>query len=102
MYSTAERQATYYPHIDGLRTFAVLSVLFFHVFPEWCSGGFIGVDVFFVISGYLITKGLYKDLERGTYSISNFYVRRIRRIFPAYAGMILFSVIMGWLIYVRC
>ncbi len=99
MYSTAERQATYYPHIDGLRTFAVLSVLFFHVFPEWCSGGFIGVDVFFVISGYLITKGLYKDLERGTYSISNFYVRRIRRIFPAYAGMILFSVIMGWLIY---
>ncbi len=99
MYSTAERQATYYPHIDGLRTFAVLSVLFFHVFPEWCSGGFIGVDVFFVISGYLITKGLYRDLEGGTYSISNFYVRRIRRIFPAYAGMILFSVILGWIIY---
>ena len=92
-------RGTYYPHIDGLRAFAVLSVLIYHAFPSLCPGGFIGVDVFFVISGYLITKGLLLDLEKGTYSIGNFYVRRIRRIFPAYITVIIFSLIVGCILY---
>lgn len=89
----------YYPHIDGLRAFAILSVLLYHAFPTFCSGGFIGVDVFFVISGYLITKGLLNDLQENKYSIGSFYVRRIRRIFPAYMSVILFSLILGCICY---
>lgn len=92
-------RGTYYPHIDGIRAFAVLSVLFYHVFPQWCPGGFIGVDVFFVLSGFLITGGLKRDLEKGEYSVSRFYVRRIRRILPAYAAMVLFSVLLCMLLY---
>lgn len=84
----------YFPHIDGLRAFAVLSVLFFHAFPSWCPGGFIGVDVFFVISGYLITKGLLVDLDNGEYTIGKFYMRRIRRILPAYVAMIVFTLLL--------
>lgn len=92
-------RGTYYPHIDGIRAFAVLSVLLYHVFPQCCTGGFIGVDVFFVLSGFLITGGLKRDLEQGEYSISRFYVRRIRRILPAYAAMVLFSVGLCALLY---
>lgn len=86
-------RGTYYPHIDGLRAFAVLSVLLFHAYPMSCSGGFIGVDVFFVISGYLITKGLLADLDKGEYTIGKFYMRRIRRILPAYVAMIAFTML---------
>lgn len=88
-------RGTYYPHIDGLRAIAVLSVIIYHAFPRLCPGGFMGVDIFFVISGYLITKGLANDLEAGQYSIGRFYVRRIRRILPAYSLMILFSLFLG-------
>lgn len=94
-------RGTYYPHIDGIRAFAVLSVLFYHVLPKSCTGGFIGVDVFFVLSGFLITNGLYKDLQKGEYSIARFYVRRIRRIVPAYSVMLLFTVLIGAMIYGR-
>ncbi|MCQ2364879.1 MAG: acyltransferase [Akkermansia sp.] len=87
-------RGAYYPHIDGLRAFAVLSVLLFHAYPVFCPGGFIGVDVFFVISGYLITKGLLADLDKGEYSIGKFYVRRIRRILPAYVAMIAFTMLL--------
>ena len=72
----------YRPDIDGLRAVAVLSVVFCHAglsFP----GGYVGVDVFFVISGYLITGLILKDLDRGTFSLADFWVRRIRRILPA-------------------
>ena len=89
----------YYPHIDGLRAFAILSVLLYHAFPTLCSGGYMGVDVFFVISGYLITKGLLTDLDKGQYSISAFYVRRIRRILPAYLAVILFSLGIGLVLF---
>lgn len=89
----------YFPHIDGLRAFAVLSVLSFHAFPSWCPGGFIGVDVFFVISGYLITKGLLADLDNGEYTIGKFYMRRIRRILPAYVAMIVFTLLLCLLCY---
>ena len=89
----------YYPHIDGIRAFAILAVLIYHVFPGCCNGGFIGVDLFFVLSGYLITKGLYRDLNEERFSIAQFYVRRIRRILPAYAGAIIFVMAVSMVLY---
>lgn len=73
----------YRPEIDGLRAIAVLSVILFHAGLELFSGGFVGVDVFFVISGYLITKIILADLEQDKFRIVNFYERRARRILPA-------------------
>jgi peptidoglycan/LPS O-acetylase OafA/YrhL len=85
----------YRTDIDGLRAIAVLSVLFYHAglgFP----GGYVGVDVFFVISGYLITALILKDLERESFSMANFWERRIRRIFPALAVMVAVTMAAGW------
>ena len=62
----------YRPDIDGLRAVAVLAVVAFHAFPSWLSGGFIGVDVFFVISGYLISTIIFENLERGEFSFAEF------------------------------
>jgi peptidoglycan/LPS O-acetylase OafA/YrhL len=76
------------PDIEGLRALAVLPVVLFHIGIAGFSGGFIGVDIFFVISGFLITMSLDKDIGRGVYSIATFYVRRIRRIVPAYVVLI--------------
>ena len=73
----------YRPDIDGLRALAVLSVVIYHYFPNVLTGGFVGVDIFFVISGYLITKIIIEDLEKNVFSFTHFYARRIRRIFPA-------------------
>ncbi len=73
----------YRPDIDGLRAVAILLVLLFHAFPSLCPGGFTGVDVFFVISGYLITGIILRDLDRGRFSFLDFYARRFRRIVPA-------------------
>lgn len=73
----------YRPEIDGLRALAVLPVLFFHAGYNLFSGGYVGVDIFFVISGYLITAIIYKDLSAGRFSIAKFYERRARRILPA-------------------
>ncbi|WP_049124578.1 acyltransferase family protein, partial [Burkholderia cenocepacia] len=73
----------YRPDIDGLRAAAVLAVVLFHAFPSALPGGFVGVDVFFVISGYLITGILTADLGTDRLSFLHFYARRIRRIFPA-------------------
>lgn len=78
----------YRPDIDGLRALAVVPVLLFHAGLTVFSGGFVGVDVFFVISGFLITGIIYRDLESGTFSILRFYERRIRRIIPALLAMI--------------
>lgn len=89
-------QLKYRRDIDGLRAVAVLAVVGFHAFPEWFKGGFIGVDVFFVISGYLITSIIFKDLEAGDFSFSDFYSRRIKRIFPALLVVLLTSFIFGW------
>ena len=73
----------YRSEIDGLRAIAVVSVILFHAgFGSW-AGGFVGVDVFFVLSGYLITSIILKDLENGTFSLARFYERRTRRILPA-------------------
>ena len=73
----------YRKDIDGLRALAVLPVIFFHAGFELFSGGFVGVDIFFVISGYLITSIILKDIENNKFSINSFYLRRARRILPA-------------------
>jgi peptidoglycan/LPS O-acetylase OafA/YrhL len=77
------------PDIDGLRALAVLPVVLYHADIAGFSGGFTGVDVFFVISGFLITKMIADDLARGRFSLSDFYARRVRRIVPALAAMLL-------------
>ncbi len=79
----------YRPDIDGLRAVAVLSVLGYHVGFSWLSGGFVGVDVFFVISGYLISANILGEVRARNFSIARFYVRRIRRIAPALVAMML-------------
>lgn len=83
----------YRKDIDGLRAIAILPVLLFHVGYSWFSGGYVGVDIFFVISGYLITKILINDINNGTYSLLTFYERRIRRIIPALTCVILFVLV---------
>ena len=80
----------YFPHVDGIRSVAILPVVLYHLVARFCPGGFAGVDVFFVISGYLITAGIIADLQAGQYSITDFYSRRIRRILPAYMAVIAF------------
>ena len=81
--SAGAAHARYRPDIDGLRAVAILPVLFYHLGIGLTPGGFVGVDVFFVISGYLITSLISAEMHQGTYSITSFYVRRARRIFPA-------------------
>ncbi|MFZ4540628.1 MAG: acyltransferase family protein [Rickettsiales bacterium] len=88
--------ARYRPDIDGLRALAVLAVVLFHAFPSSLKGGFVGVDVFFVISGYLISGILLRQLAAGQFSIAGFYGRRIRRIFPALALVMLAVLAFGW------
>src|ERR1700730_14791875 len=88
---------TYRRDIDGLRAIAILSVLGFHAAPRLMPGGFIGVDVFFVISGYLISGIILKALARDRFSFNDFYARRIRRIFPALIVVLLSVLSFGWL-----
>ena len=86
----------YRPDIDGLRAIAVLAVVIFHAFPKTIKGGFIGVDIFFVISGYLISTIIFENLEKGTFSFFEFYARRIKRIFPALILVLIACFIFGW------
>ncbi len=89
----------YRADIDGLRALAVLAVVQFHLFIPWlASGGYVGVDVFFVISGYLITGIIFEQFATGKYSIVNFYDRRIRRIFPALFAVYLFILVASFLL----
>ena len=83
----------YRPDIDGLRAVAVCAVMLFHAFPHQVRSGFIGVDIFFVISGYLITSLLLQDIEQQKFSIVNFYKRRIRRILTPTARSTSFAII---------
>jgi peptidoglycan/LPS O-acetylase OafA/YrhL len=87
----------YRPDIDGLRAWAVLPVLFFHAGFDLFSGGFVGVDVFFVISGYLITTIIYTDMLNNCFSIITFYERRARRIIPALYVVLLFCLVPAYL-----
>jgi len=91
-------QLKYRSDIDGLRAVAVLGVVIYHAFPSIIPGGFIGVDIFFVISGYLISGILYKGHNAGNFSFKEFYARRIRRLFPALITVLLLCLAYGWLI----
>ncbi|HEU4837843.1 MAG TPA: acyltransferase family protein [Micavibrio sp.] len=89
-------QITYRPDVDGLRTVAVLSVLFYHAGFSSIPGGFMGVDVFFVISGFLITSLIVKDIEQNRFSMMSFWERRARRILPPLFLVILMSYAIAW------
>ena len=91
--STPARSGKYRPDIDGLRAIAVLAVIFFHAKVAGFSGGFVGVDIFYVISGYLITSLIAKDIAAGRFSIVSFYERRMRRIFPALFAVLFFCTL---------
>lgn len=86
----------YRPDIDGLRAIAVLSVVVFHAFPASIKGGFVGVDIFFVISGYLISSIIYKGLMDGSFGFVDFYIKRTRRIFPALLTVLIVCLLFGW------
>ena len=96
----------YRPDIDGLRAIAVLSVVLFHAFPSWLrydkkhylQGGFIGVDIFFVISGFLISTIIFNSLETNNFSFREFYTKRIKRIFPSLIIVLIASIFFGWII----
>ena len=88
---------SYKPVIDGLRAIAVLSVIFFHLKIDFFKGGYLGVDIFFVISGYLISSLIYKEIEiNNSFSFVNFYERRARRILPALIFVIIFCLPIAW------
>jgi peptidoglycan/LPS O-acetylase OafA/YrhL len=91
--------ASYRPDIDGLRAVAVMMVIGFHAFPSIFKGGFVGVDIFFVISGYLISMILLRSLDEQTYSLLRFYRNRIKRIFPALLTVLIFCLIAGWFLF---
>ena len=101
--SNSNSHANYQPHnyradIDGLRAIAVLGVVIYHAFPSFLRGGFTGVDVFFVISGFLISNIILKELANNTFCFVDFYSRRIRRIFPCLFVVLLATLAFGWVV----
>jgi len=94
----AQLTHNYRSDIDGLRALAVVSVVIFHAFAWMVPGGYAGVDVFFVISGYLITTNILNGLNELTFTIQGFYQRRIRRIFPALVTMLVAVYVFGWFV----
>lgn len=99
MTSPAPAISNYRPEIDGLRAVAVLAVLLFHLDLAFFSGGFVGVDVFFVISGYLITRNIRAEIAKNSFSLSRFYIKRIRRLFPALLTTIAISSVAAIFIF---
>jgi peptidoglycan/LPS O-acetylase OafA/YrhL len=89
----------YRPDIDGLRALAVLTVIAFHFDSRWISGGFIGVDVFFVISGYIITTAIYPEILSGRFSFAEFYAKRIKRILPLFYLVVAVCLVITYLLY---
>ena len=87
----------YRPDIDGLRAIAILSVVGFHVSPTWIPGGFVGVDIFFVISGFLISGIIFRNFDTKSFSYGVFYGRRIKRIFPSLLVLLLSLFAVGWI-----
>lgn len=90
---------SYRSDIDGLRALAVLIVVFFHANFSWFTGGYVGVDVFFVISGFLITSSIEKEILQNTFSFKHFYLRRIRRIIPVLFCVILFCTVPAYFMF---
>ena len=89
----------YRPDIDGLRALAVLFVIMYHAGLSLFPSGFVGVDIFFVISGYLITYLIYQNLEKGKFSFAHFYKRRLWRLQPAFILMLLITAILTMFFY---
>ncbi len=92
------RHPNYRADIDGLRAIAVLSVVIFHAFPAYLNGGFIGVDIFFVISGFLISGVVVEGLSQNNFSFLEFYRRRVWRIFPALLLVLVATLVLGWFV----
>lgn len=92
------KHISYRRDIDGLRAVAVLAVLGYHLGFSWLSGGFVGVDVFFVISGYLIGAMILQDVKIGAFSLMGFYARRVRRIAPAFTAMSLSILVLAYFV----
>jgi peptidoglycan/LPS O-acetylase OafA/YrhL len=86
------------PDIDGLRALAVMPVVLFHAHLKF-SGGFVGVDIFFVISGFLITSIVLREIGDNSFSLVTFWERRIRRILPALIGVVLATLVAAWFLY---
>ncbi len=93
------KASDYRPDIDGLRAISVLLVVFYHLGVSFAQAGFIGVDVFFVISGFLITKHILFDYEKGTFRLSQFYLRRMRRILPAVLTVLVVTTIISFYVF---
>ena len=87
----------YNPALDGIRGIAILLVLLFHIWPQYFRYGYLGVDLFFILSGYLITKIIYTKLEKNKFSFLEFYRNRIRRIFPSVIIVLIFTLFIGYL-----
>jgi peptidoglycan/LPS O-acetylase OafA/YrhL len=87
----------YRADIDGLRAVAILAVVVFHAFPSVLRGGFVGVDIFFVISGYLISRIIFDSQQQGDFSLAEFYAHRIKRIFPGLLVVLASCFVMGWI-----
>lgn len=87
----------YRPDIDGLRAVAVITIVFFHLGIPGFSGGFIGPDVFFVLSGFLIATRIFDDIEKRQFTFSDFYLRRVRRLFPAYFLVLIVTLVLAYL-----
>ncbi|WP_028218319.1 acyltransferase family protein [Paraburkholderia oxyphila] len=93
--SSRKNAQSYRPDVDGLRAVAVASVVVFHAFPSTLAGGFVGVDIFFAISGYLISQHIIETLDQGRFSLVDFYARRIKRIYPALIVVLIASLSAG-------
>lgn len=91
----------YRSEIDGLRAIAVIAVIIYHINPSWLVGGFLGVDVFFVISGYLITAIIQRNINAGRFSLSGFWVRRVKRLYPAMMAMVCTTAVVGNFVLIR-
>ena len=100
MTQTGQSGPAYRPDIDGLRALAVLAVVGFHATPRFVPGGYVGVDVFFVISGFLISGIVIAQLSEGHFTFADFYARRIRRIFPSLIVVLLACAAIGWFVLV--
>ena len=98
--SADARASDHRSDIDGLRGIAVLSVILFHLSNQALPGGFVGVDIFFVISGFLISLHIYSEIERGQFSLAEFYRRRIKRIAPAMLVVVAFTLLITQVLFV--
>lgn len=91
--SATKADFTYKPHLDGIRAIAIMSVILFHLFPKIFYGGYLGVDLFFVISGFVITQSLLKQyFQTNSITILNFYNNRFKRLYPALFTMLLITL----------